>query len=31
MVLEIAEKAGKIVCTIVGKGRRHDFHLLKKK
>ena len=25
----IDEKSGTIICTTVGKGRRHDFHLFK--
>ena len=27
--LIIDEQPGKIICTTVGKGRRHDFHLFK--
>jgi hypothetical protein len=26
----VDKKTGKIICTEVGKGRRHDFHLYKK-
>ena len=27
--LVIDERAGRIICTTVGKGRRHDFHIFK--